>query len=178
MKQRINNIFTAVLLLGISVAAAGCNTPAATAYTKISPAVTSKETTTGTAAGKQLATDAPSGTVCFTFPDQGNIRVDGRGHFSYQRVFTPITEATIYQGVTFTPFTYGPGTTITAPIGYWFTVTFADGSTEELQYVGLGQTDNFSINITKHDNPAAGVMLGWQDVGGGLTPCLYLLVSE
>ena len=77
MKQRINNIFTAVLLLGISVVAAGCNTPAATAYTKISPAVTSKVTTTG----KKLATDAPSDTVRFTFPDQGNIRVDGSGPF-------------------------------------------------------------------------------------------------
>jgi len=82
------------------------------------------------------------------------------------------------ENVTFTPFSYGTGTTISAPVGYWFTVTFADGISEQLQYVGLGNTNNVDINITKHNNPAAGVILAWQDVGGSLTPFLYLLVSQ
>jgi hypothetical protein len=173
MKHWISTIFTGVLLLGTLAAAAGCGSPAV-ATTKTTPV----NTTALSPAVVQLPTIAPADVIKLTLPDQGNIRVDGRGEFNYQRVYKTITEATTWQGVTFTPFTYGPGTTITAPVGYWFTITFADGTSEQLQYVGLGNTDNVDINVTKHNNPAAGVILAWQDVGGGLTPFLYLLVSQ
>jgi hypothetical protein len=93
-------------------------------------------------------------------------------------VLTPLTDTTTYHGVTFTPHTPGPNTTILAPIAYWFTITFADGSSEQIQEVGLGQVNNIDIKITEHDNPSAGVLLVWQDVGGSLMPFLYLVVSE
>ena len=119
----------------------------------------------------------PPGTTQLTLNDEGNIGVDGRGYFYYQKVLT-LTATTTYHGVIFTLNTPGPGTTILAPIAYWFTITFADGSSEQIQEVGLGQVNNIDINITEHDNPSAGVLLVWQDIGGSLTPFLYLLVSE
>ena len=106
----------------------------------------------------------------------GYIRVDVRGYFRYQRVFAPLTGPTVYQNVTFTP--YVPTGTIIAPVTYRLTVTFTDGVSEQLQNVGLGNTANIDINVTQHNNPGAGVMLAWQDVGGSLSPVIYLLVSE
>ena len=172
MKLRISGIIMGALLLGTLAEAAGCNPAAVTTKTSL------VNTTALSPADVQLSTVAPADVIKLTLPDQGNIRVDSRGEFNYQRVYKTIAEATTWQGVTFTPFSYGTGTTISAPVGYWFTVTFADGISEQLQYVGLGNTNNVDINITKHNNPAAGVILAWQDVGGSLTPFLYLLVSQ
>ena len=133
------------------------------------PAVSSPGATT-------LPATPSMGAEPFILADQGNIRVDGRGYFNYQRVFAPLTGPTVYQNVTFTP--YVPTGTIIAPVTYQLTVTFADGESERLSNVGLGNTSNIDINVTQHNNPSAGVMLVWQEVGGSLTPVIYLLVSE
>ena len=142
---------------------------------------TSTSTVTSTPAisspGATTLPAAPSvGSEPFMLADQGSIRVDGRGYFNYQRVFAPLTGPTVYQNVTFTP--YVPTGTIIAPVTYRLTVTFTDGVSEQLQNVGLGNTANIDINVTQHNNPGAGVMLAWQDVGGSLSPVIYLLVSE
>ena len=72
----------------------------------------------------------------------------------------------------------GQGTTITAPISYWIIAQFQDGTTEELRYVGLGDTKNINISVTMHGNPRAGVLQGWQQVEGSLRNVIYILVSE
>ena len=126
--------------------------------------------------GTTLPATPSMGSEPFMLADQGNIRVDVRGYFRYQRVFAPLTGPTVYQNVTFTP--YVPTGTIIAPVTYQLTVTFADGESERLSNVGLGNTSNIDINVTQHNNPSAGVMLVWQEVGGSLTPVIYLLVSE
>ena len=44
----------------------------------------------------------PPGTTQLTLSDEGNIGVDGRGYFYYQKMLTPLTVTTTYHGVIFT----------------------------------------------------------------------------
>ena len=111
------------------------------------------------------------------FPDQGNIRINGYGYFHFERVGS-ISEEIDFQGVVFSPHREQPGVTSTGPIAYKVDVQFADGTIEVLQSVGLGNEKNIDINLTKHENPKAGIMMAWHNVNSGLTRVLYLLVSE
>jgi hypothetical protein len=115
----------------------------------------------------------------WVFPDNGYITLNGFGElFKFQRVFDYISQPTYFEGVIFTPHKEAPGVTSSGPIAYKIDVQFADGTVEVLQYIGLGNTNNFDINLTKHEHPKAGMLLSWQDVCGGLQEVLYLLVSE
>jgi hypothetical protein len=113
----------------------------------------------------------------FVFPDHGNIRINGEGYFMFMRS-DQVGENTSFEGVDFTPHQEQPGVTSTGPISYKIDVRFADRTVEVLQYVGLGNENNIDINLAKHENPKAGIMLAWHDVKGGLSRVLYLLVSE
>ena len=105
---------------------------------------------------------------------EGMIFIRGTGHFHYQEVDIPATE-TVFRGVTFTPNSPGEGTTITAPLAYWLTVRFADGTTEQLQYVGFYSDLSVNVNITQQAGPRAGVMLIYDSQQKA---SVYLLVSE
>jgi hypothetical protein len=104
-----------------------------------SPAISSPTATT-------LPVTASAGSEPFVLADQGNIRVDGRGYFNCQRVFTPHTGPTVYQNVTFTP--YVPTLTLSGPVTYQLTMTFTDGVSEQRHNVGLRNTSNIDINVT------------------------------
>jgi hypothetical protein len=110
-----------------------------------------------------------------TIADQGITIINGQ-FFTFKRIDKWGDVNLVFQGVTFAP--YMSKTTITAPVIYWFTVTFPDGATEDLQYLlyfNDAQNDgNISIKTTKHDLPRSGIMLGHQN---GRT-VMYLLVSE
>lgn len=149
------------------------------------------DTTTTTASGSTTTTSTSTITASVTlptepsentppeekeplqFPDNGIIHIDGK-YYHFQRVFDSIDEPTYYQGVVFTPLV--PDTT--APVAYWFKVSFADGTDEELIYVGLGNENQVDYTFTEHDNPRAGVMLTSHVVNGGLRWVMYLLVNE
>jgi hypothetical protein len=106
--------------------------------------------------------------------EEGMIFIRGTGYFYYQEVDIPLT-GTVFQGVTFTPNSPGEGTTITAPLAYWLTVRFVDGTTEELQYVGFYSDLAVNINFTQHESPKAGIMLVYDSTNRA---SMYLLVSE
>jgi hypothetical protein len=125
-----------------------------------------------------LPTTVSTGSIPFTLPDEGIINLAGVGFFNFQRISQPVTTPINFHGVTFTAGGPGPGTTITAPISYWIIAKFQDGTTEDLRYIGLGDTKNININMTMHGNPRAGVLQGWQQVDGSLRNAIYILVSE
>lgn len=106
--------------------------------------------------------------------DSGSIFIRGEGYFHYQHV--PMFWNGTIQGVTFTTYS-PPGGTVTGPVAYWLTLTFADGSQEQLQDVGLLSTGQIDIDLTQHNDPRAGVMIVVQNEGGGLTFEEYYLVS-
>jgi len=105
---------------------------------------------------------------------EGMIYIRGTGYFHYRLVDIPVTE-TVFRGVTFAPNSPGEGTTITAPLAYWLTVRFADGTEEQMQYVGFYSDLAININITQHTGPRAGVMLIFDSLHKA---SIYLLVSE
>ena len=173
--KRLMFVCLAVLTL-LSTGLSACDTGTRSTLPVTSPSTITSTPAISSPAATTLPATPSAGSEQFILANQGNIRVDGRGYFYYQRVFAPLTGPTVFQNVTFTP--YVPTVTITAPVTYQLTVTFADGASEQLQNVGLGNTSNIDINVTQHNNPSAGVMLVWQDVGGSLNPVIYLLVSE
>jgi hypothetical protein len=147
------------------------NTCTPTATTTVTPTATVTTTVT-------LPMTTSTGSVQFTLPDEGIINLAGVGYFYFQRISQPITAPISFHGVTFTQGGAGPGTTITAPISYWIIAKFQDGTTEDLRYIGLGDTKNININVTMHGNPRAGVLQGWQQVNGSLRNVIYILVNE
>jgi hypothetical protein len=128
---------------------------------------------TGTTQTTPPASTTTAGPV--TIADQGKIIIN-RQFFNFKRIDKWGDVSLVFQGVTFAP--YVSKSTVTGPVIYWFTITFPDGATEDLQYLlyfNDAQNDgNISIETTKHDLPRAGVMLGHQN---GRT-VMYLLVSE
>jgi hypothetical protein len=117
-------------------------------------------------------------------PDSGYMRISGEGYFKVRRVtdtrplFDQSAGAVNFEGVTFTAHVEAPGTTTTGPLAYKIDVQFADGAVEVLQYIGLGNIDYIDINLTRHENPKAGILLSWQNASGSLQEVFYLLVSE
>ena len=120
-------------------------------------------------------TTLTSNAVQVTLADQGKILLNSQ-IFDFKRINKWGDAVINFQDVTFAPVI--PKATITAPVVYWFTVSFKDGKTEDLQYIlyfnDLQNDGNLSIETTKHDIPRAGIMLGHQN---GRT-VMYLLVSE
>jgi hypothetical protein len=116
-----------------------------------------------------------SNAVPVSLADQGKLLLNGQV-FDFKRVEKWGDTVISFQGVTFAPVI--PKATITAPVVYWFTVSFKDGKTEDLQYIlylnDVQNDGNLNIETTKHDIPRAGIMLGHQN---GRT-VMYLLVSE
>jgi hypothetical protein len=117
-----------------------------------------------------LPTVAPPNTQPFTMPDQGIIEINGQ-NFSYQRVYDTLSGFNLYRGVVFSP--KDRGTVIYTGVSGYYTVTFADGTAEDLLFAGtlMYQTD---YRLTKHNNPRAGVMEAYGDNHW----ILYVLVSE
>ena len=120
-------------------------------------------------------TTLTSNAVQVTLADQGKILLNSQ-IFDFKRINKWGDAVINFQDVTFAPVI--PKATITAPVVYWFTVSFKDGKTEDLQYIlyfnDLQNDGNLSIETTKHDIPRAGIMLGHQN-GHAV---MYLLVSE
>jgi hypothetical protein len=161
-----------LLLINLILLSAACNAQIT------NPVITTTETSTPGATfthENTLPSTAPADSEQLMFPDKGIIWYDGK-YYTFQRVFDSIDEPAYYQGVIFAP--YVSESPITAPVGYWLVVTFADGTVEELQYIGFADQNQVNFRFTKHDNPRAGVMLASQYVGGGLRWVEYLLVSE
>jgi hypothetical protein len=184
MKDSILHIILLAILIAIVLFVSACNNQQTSQITttnglttsSVSPETSPQKTSTITMSPVvTLPTSANISTVQLQYPDSGIIMLDGKD-YRFQRVFTPIKEPTLYQGVVFSP--YIPEGTLTGPVAYWFTVRFADGTEEQLQYVGLGNLEHVSIKFTKNDNPQAGVMLAWQRIEGSLNPVIYLLVSD
>jgi hypothetical protein len=176
--------------LVVSVLALGaCAAPTATITTTVTigptGTVTSTPTTTPT------STPSPTLTATYTLPatpttpvtpqvipDSGFISISGYGgYFNLQRVYGYIDQPTYFQGVVFAPHQESPGVTSTGPIAYKIDVQFTDGTVEVLQYIGLGNTNTLDVNLTQHEHPNAGILLAWQDISGGLTRVMYLLVN-
>jgi len=116
-----------------------------------------------------------SNAVPVSLADQGKLLLNGQ-IFDFKRIEKWGDTVISFQDVTFTP--VKTKVTVTAPIVYWFTVSFKDGNTEDLQYIlyfnDVQNDGNLSIETTKHDAPRAGIMLGHQN---GRT-VMYLLVSQ
>ena len=172
MHRYLNIGLTLLLLLNLLLI--GCNSK----LTSQSHTTTSNLSPTTATSVTTLPTTYQTSPVEFIFPDNGSIKLDGFGYFNFQRVFTDIQEPTIYKGVIFSPHITEQGITISGPVQYWFDLKFSDGAIEQLQLVSLGSENNIDINLSKHDQPKAGVMIVWHDVKGGLQQILYLLVNQ
>lgn len=122
-----------------------------------------------------IQTTSEVGGTLVNIADQGKLLLNGQ-IFDFTRIGKWGDEVINFEGITFTPVI--PKTTVTAPIVYWVTIGFKDGETEDLQYIlylsNIQNDGNLSINTTKHNNPTAGIMLGYQNG----SPMMYLLVSE
>jgi hypothetical protein len=116
-----------------------------------------------------LPTTTPSDAETFTMPDQGVVEIDGNNYY-YQRVFASIDGPNSYRDVIFAPKDYGTAT----PTGVsgWYTITFTDGTIEDLLFAGtlMPQTE---YRLTKHENPRAGIMEAYGDNHW----VLYVLIS-
>jgi len=147
-----------VALISLVLALGACNSPA----TSVSVTTTPKATT-------PLLTIPPADTEPFTMPDSGVIEINGQ-MFNSQRVYESIDRPTLYRGVIFAPKDFG--TVTPTGVSGWYTVTFTDGTTEDLQFAGtlMAQT---SSRLTKHDNPRAGIMIAYGDNRW----VMYVLVS-
>ena len=130
--------------------------------------------TAGTTPAAQNASSTNDATPV-VLADQGKLLLNGQ-IFDFKRIDKWGDAIINFQDVTFAPVI--PKATITAPVVYWFTVSFEDGKTEDLQYIlyfnDVQNDGNLSIETTKHDAPRAGIMLGHQN-GHAV---MYLLVSE
>jgi hypothetical protein len=171
-------LYTAVIVSLVFTACSAQTGETTTTTTSGSTITTSNFTITASATlpTGPSANTLPENAVPLEFPDNGILHCEGK-YFYFQRVFDSIDEPTYYRGVIFAPKDWG-GITPTGPIAYWFKVYFADGTDEELMYVGLGDENQVDFTFTKHDNPKAGVMLAFHVVGGSLSSVIYLLVSE
>jgi hypothetical protein len=173
------------------VTASACVSPTATVTTTVTLApdgstVTPPPFTTPTPTSTPTFTTTPTYTLPtspsttvepLVLPDSGYVRLTGYGYFKFQRVFEPLDEPALYEGVIFGPHREPPGVTSTGPIAYKIDVQFTDGTVEVLQYIGLGNTNTLDVNLTQHEHPNAGILLAWQDISGGLTRVMYLLVN-
>ena len=172
---KCNSIIFVISVLVISVLTACSTNTVTTTVTGPSSVTTSTLTSTVT---MTLPPTTQTSTTQLTLADQGFIKVDGKGYFSYQRIPYPINDAVTYQNVTFAPYITTGTAITTGPIAYHLVVNFSDGTSEQLEYVGLRPTNSsVIIDLTKHTNPAAGVMLSWQ-MDGKKSPIIYLLVSD
>jgi hypothetical protein len=159
-----------ILLSSVILVLTACNVSTITSTTTL--------TTTAYASTSVItSTITLPATAELALADDGFVHVDGKGDFTYRRISYPVTAPVTYQNVTFTP--NNQTVTMSGPIVYWFIVEFADGSSEQLEYVGL-RPSNFTLDITltKHTNPTAGVMLSWQTLDNEIQPVIYLLVSS
>jgi hypothetical protein len=118
-------------------------------------------------------TNTSTNTGSAALAEQGRIHIGGEGYFNYQHV-TRFWNGD-FEGVTFT--TYSPAETVSAPVAYWLTLTFADGAQEQVMYVGLLSDGLIDIQLSQHENPRAGVMIVAYTESGGLTFEEYYLVS-
>jgi hypothetical protein len=147
-----------VALLSLVLVLGACNSSA-----------TSVSVTTTTKVTVPLLTVPPAGTEPFTIPDSGVLEVNGQ-IFNSQRVYESIDRPTLYRGVIFAPKDFG--TVTPTGVSGWYTVTFTDGTMEDLQFAGtlMAQTDS---RLTKHGNPRAGIMMAYGDNRW----VMYVLVS-
>jgi hypothetical protein len=168
VKKLVSGVLIIVLLMLLLLASCtkttGLPTTPITLISSSTATTPPSETTSGTGS-----------TTPVTIADQGKIIINGQ-FFDFKRIDKWGDTIMVFQGVTFSPVI--SKNTVTGPVIYWFNARFADGTTEDLQYLlyfsDVQNDGNLSIETTKHDNPRAGIMLGHQN---GRT-VMYLLVSE
>jgi hypothetical protein len=168
----LKKLFSGILILGLFIIPilASCTKTLGLPTTQISL------TSSTTATTPSSETTSISGNLTpVTLADQGKLLLNHQ-FFDFKRVDKWGDTVIVFQGVTFSPVI--SKNTVTGPVIYWFDISFADGTTENLQYLlyfsDVQNDGNLSIDTTKHDSPRAGIMLGHQN-GRAV---MYLLVSE
>jgi hypothetical protein len=162
-----------IMLAAFAVVLSACNAPATT-KTITTTKTAAPATTTVTETTTLTLTDADKEKVLLA--DEGTIRINGVGHFRFQRVAQPISEPIVLEGVTFTPGEPEPGQTITVPVMYWLIAEFEDGTKEQLRFAGFPYSD-LDFSLTEHDNPRAGVLMTQVTRDNAQQTIIYLMVS-
>ena len=158
-----------VLLVVLLVSACSGSTSQSTTTTT-SSSTTTTSTTTSTIPPTPLPPVAPPDTTFYNFPDSGMINLEGHVYY-YQRVYAwGFPGPSLYRDVVFNDIDTG---TVTYTGGYRpYTVTFSDGTTEDLIFGGTFGPSPW-YELTQHTNPQAGILFAEQDHDW----VMYVLVS-
>jgi hypothetical protein len=145
-------------------------TPLAACTSTVNTTSNTTTTTTSTIPPTPLPTVAPPDTKFYNFPDSGLINLEGHVYY-YQRVYVwGFSGPSLYRDVVFN--NIDTGTTIYTGGYRPYTVTFKDGTVEDLIFGGTLTSPSW-YKLTQHTNPQAGILFAQEDHDW----VMYVLVS-